>query len=103
MNKVKKYFKKHGYLLLLGVAVGLALLVFAALYGERLNPFDGKSWSDFNQGSKMPPAEKNILYFDNAGCVVKGPDGQRMTIEGKTGKMLFPKGSTITSECFESK
>ncbi len=100
---MKKYFKQHGYLPLIGMIVAVALLAFVALYGERLNPLDGKSWSDFNQGSKMPPAEKYIFHFDNAGCVVKGPDGQRMMIEGKTGKMLFPKGSTITGECFEPK
>jgi hypothetical protein len=48
---VRKYFEKYGYLPLIGIITGLALLAFVVLYGERLNPFDGKSWSDFNQSA----------------------------------------------------
>ena len=50
-GQVKKYFEEHGYLPLFLIVVVLGLLVFAALYGERINPFDGKTWNDFNQSA----------------------------------------------------
>jgi hypothetical protein len=41
------------------------------------------------------------LDIDNPKCVVRGPDGKKIVFETKErGKILIPKGSTVTGECF---
>lgn len=46
-NIFKRYIKKYGYGPFLMLVIFVFLLVVFAMYGERLNPFDGKMWSDF--------------------------------------------------------
>lgn len=53
------------------------------------------------------PADKGTTVafkLDAPGCVVRGPDGQRIVLAGKPGAdILIPRGSTITGECFDWK
>ncbi|TWI45112.1 hypothetical protein IQ22_04665 [Pseudomonas duriflava] len=45
---MRKFIKRHGILPIVGVIFLSALVVFVQIYGERLDPFDGKTWSDFD-------------------------------------------------------
>ncbi|EMK3344964.1 hypothetical protein [Vibrio sp. YT-17] len=40
------------------------------------------------------------IRLSNPGCALKGPDGEAVTLREQNGKVLIPKGSTITGECF---
>ncbi|MFV1943398.1 hypothetical protein VPH49_21540 [Pseudomonas luteola] len=56
---MRKFIKLHGLLPIVGVIFLSALVVFVQVYGERLNPFDGKTWSDFdNDKSTHSAADK---------------------------------------------
>ena len=41
------FVERPGILPLILFAVVMALLLFGIFYGERLNPFDGKTWNDY--------------------------------------------------------
>ncbi len=44
---MQAFIRKRGLAPIFNLALGLAFLTFVLLYGERLNPWDGKTWSDF--------------------------------------------------------
>lgn len=48
---LRTYFRKFGGVPFLGTACLFALLVF--VFGERLNPFDRKSWNDFDTATNI--------------------------------------------------
>lgn len=41
------------------IILSLILAVFFFYFGERLNPFDGKTWSDFKQAEQSTQSESN--------------------------------------------
>lgn len=58
-NFISNFIKLHGILPIVGVIFLSALVVFVQVYGERMNPFDGKTWSDFdNDKSTHSAADK---------------------------------------------
>ncbi len=45
---MRKFIRRNGIFPIVAYVVLLALTFFTVMYGERLNPWDGKSWSDFD-------------------------------------------------------
>ena len=49
------WVKRIGIIPLIMVPVCIALTLFMFFYGYRLNPFDGITWDDYNQGTTINP------------------------------------------------
>ncbi|MFW1011699.1 hypothetical protein ACEV93_18545 [Vibrio parahaemolyticus] len=53
--------------------------------------------------AEPPPAKEfdfSSIQLSNPGCDLRGPDGEAVILREQNGKVLIPKGSTITGECF---
>src|SRR5699024_5071184 len=100
--RMPDFFRKHGIVGPVLSAVLLVLLVFAAVYGVRLNPLVGKTWDHFDKpkvnAAQVQPG--NVLDTTRRGCEITGPDGKQLTITpAKSGVLLIPKGSKVSGEC----
>ncbi|MDS1925676.1 hypothetical protein [Vibrio parahaemolyticus] len=58
---------------------------------------------DMQDEAEPTPAKEldfSSIQLSNPGCDLKGPDGEAVILREQNGKVLIPKGSTITGECF---
>lgn len=49
---MRNFIRRTGIFPFITGVVLLAITAFAVMYGERLNPFDGKTWSDFDSQNR---------------------------------------------------
>ncbi|EJE4644432.1 hypothetical protein BKG02_004785 [Vibrio parahaemolyticus] len=57
---------------------------------------------DEDEAEPTPAKELDFssIQLSNPGCDLKGPDGEAVILHEQNGKVLIPKGSTISGECF---
>jgi hypothetical protein len=106
---LQQFVRDRGISPFVGTALGIVLVVFFALYGERLNPWDGKTWSDFDnepQSIAKISIESlplgSVLVTTTPGCEVLDSDGKPFALQPnyQTEKVMISKGTTFSEECF---
>ncbi|WP_203343777.1 hypothetical protein [Vibrio diabolicus] len=95
------------YVAAVSVAVTLAVLLGFAIgsSGVRIVPAEGIPFPVIVMPDEAEPTPSKEFDFSsiqlsNPGCDLRGPDGEVVILREQNGKVLIPKGSTITGECF---